>query len=185
MSGQIRLSDALRFHKQASEAATMKAVLLKAAANYIIARNSGDVEFTKAASADLAAVITHNAMLKEAGVGGKILSGAGRAVARAGQAAKSKGLVSAGYSLQRAGVPGGSSGIGEAIKNTGRRLVTGTRKALGRTGRSVVRAAGKAAPTAAAGAAGVMVGRSLKKDKKEEDKSEEKKAALRYLLGGR
>ena len=67
----LSLRDALVMHKQASVEKSVRAVLLKAAANYVIALNTPDVKFRKAASADLAAAVVRHTMVKGGAYAGR------------------------------------------------------------------------------------------------------------------
>ena len=183
MSQNISLADALAMHKQASAQEQRKKVILKAAADLIIARDGGDEEMLKVAAANMTAVVTQIAMEKDAGLRDLATRG-GKYLVEKGRKHLSKGLTGAGYKLQRAAVPGGikdmargaASSVASGAKKVGRKALTSGKKALGRTGRKVVR---KGAPYAAGAAAGGLAGAALSGGKK--SKQEKKAGILTYL----
>jgi hypothetical protein len=81
MSGELSLVEAIEFYKEASDAEARREMLKEAAADYIRAVESGDTEWKKKASANLAAMLTDAAIEKYAGIGSKIV-GAGKTVGR-------------------------------------------------------------------------------------------------------
>lgn len=173
--------------KQASAEAELKQLLLKAAANYIIAKDSGDAEFCKAASADLAAVITERAMLKQAKfgplrkglrrVGSKLVS---ENLGKGGLISRAKGAI--GRGMRAAGESSGR--VMRAADKATRGAVIRGRQAGRAAAKHVSRHAGKYGAGAGA-VAGLAAGRASKGDESEKPETEEKTAALRYLLGGR
>ena len=174
----LSLRDALVMHKQASVEKSVRAVLLKAAANYVIALNTPDVKFRKAASADLAAAVVRHTMVKGAGIAGRAIMGIGRGLTGAGRKLTSGGRLSsalsrAGAATQHAGAKFTAGGAARAVGKAaakGAKAVGRGAKAVGKgiASRPVAAGVGAGAGAATGGLAAMLAGGDAsKKDEAE------------------